>query len=124
GNWCRSRPSKKQRLNQPIAPQRQPTFPAPLPRLTPPPKALFRRRSDDPGLTGEIPENAVPTPSASVHLGDAAERPTLPSSARTSEPTSTWLVPALSTRLRACVESDWPTSVPSARSARQRGERS
>src|SRR5207249_3176877 len=76
------------------------------------------------GLHGEIPVNPVPTPSASVHLGDAAERPTLPSSASASEPTSVWLAPALSTRLRACVESDDPTSVPSERSAVQRGEMS
>src|SRR2546426_1097246 len=101
-----------------------PTFPAPLPRLTPPPNALFRRRSDDAGLTGEIPVNAVPTPTARVHLGDAADRPTLPSSARAREPVSTWLAPALRTRLRVCVESDCPTSAPSERSAAQPREMS
>src|SRR5713226_8980984 len=103
---------------------RQPTFPAPLPRLTPPPNALFRRRSDDAGLTGEIPVNAVPTHTASVHLGDAADRPTLPSSTRAREPVSTWLAPALRTRLRACVESDRPTSASSETSAAQRREMS
>src|SRR6266496_18562 len=104
--------------------QRQPTFPAPPPRLAPPTKVDFRRRSGDDRLTGDVPANTLPMPTDSAHLGDAAESPTLPSSVRVSGPTSAWVRPAPRERLRACVESDWPTSTPSETLVVQRGDRS
>jgi len=60
-----------------------------------------------------VPANTLPIPIDSAHLGDVAESPTPASTVRVSVPASACVIPAPSVRLRACVESDWPTSAPS-----------
>src|SRR2546427_6436347 len=104
--------------------QRHPIFPPPFPRLTPPTKVDFRRRDGDARLTGDVPANTLPMPTDSAHFGDAAVSPTLPSRVKVSVGVSRCVIPQPSVRLKACVESDWPTSTPSEALVVHRGEKS
>src|SRR5437660_9826446 len=101
--------------------QRQPIFPVPLCRFTPPVKPDLRRRNGPLNPTGDVPANTLPSPTDRTHFGEPVVSPTLPSSVSASEPPSRWLTPPPTTRLSACVESVWPTSIPRERSARQSG---
>src|SRR5437660_11604427 len=82
------------------------------------------RRSGVVGVTGEVPANAVPTPTESTHWGDAAARPWLPSTVSMSGPASVWRTPSPITRLSLWVEAAGPTSTPTEAAHVHRGETS
>src|SRR5262249_13170231 len=70
----------------------------------------FRRRSDDDGLSGEIPAKAVPNPTDTVHEGAPVVSPRLPSTVSVSGPPMENAVPAAIDRARVALESARPTS--------------
>src|SRR5207237_7200364 len=90
---------------------RQPIFPLPLCRFTPPVKLDLRRCSGALSPTGDVPANTLPMPMEMTHFGEPAVRPTLPSKVSAAALLTRWLTPPPTTRLNACVESDWPTSI-------------
>jgi hypothetical protein len=55
-------------------------------RPTPPTKPVRNRRSEDVGLTGEVPTKAVPNPTESTHCGDVVVRPWVASTVRARAP--------------------------------------
>src|SRR2546421_721202 len=70
---------------------RQPIFPLPLCRFTPPVKLDLRRCSGALRPTGDVPANTLPKPMEMTHFGEPAVSPILPSSVSIAELASRWL---------------------------------
>jgi hypothetical protein len=94
-----------------------PPFEYPLVAVTREPNTFFSRRSGDDGSSGEIPANAVPSPTENVHDGAPVVSPWLPSTVRVTGPATANATPPAIERANVALESARPSSLLSPRFA-------